>query len=112
MYGLPGVSDYYNRVYYAYQNARANQIWDINSYGMSNELEYFAEGAGVFFNSNRHWSSSGGMNSCGRPPGEFCQSEGEARDWLQTMDPQLFDVLSFTFTEYQPSLSGGLNVCV
>lgn len=111
-YGLPGVSDYYGRIRDAYQNALANQIWDPSSYAMSNELEYFAEGTGVFFNVNRHPNSSGGMNSCGRPPGQFCQTEGEGRDWLQTMDPQLFDALSFTFTGHQPTLPGGLEVCV
>ena len=46
----------------AYQNALANQIWDPTSYAMSNELEYFAEGTGVFFNTNNHPDSSGGMN--------------------------------------------------
>lgn len=50
------------QIYAAYQNAVANRIWDLSSYAMSNELEYFAEGTGVFFNTNRHPNSSGGMN--------------------------------------------------
>lgn len=112
LYALPGSSDYYSRIYAAFLNARANAIWDLSSYAMVNEMEYFAEGTAVFFNTNRHPSSSGGMNGCGRPAGQFCASEGEAKDWLQTKDPLLFDALSFTFTNYQPSLVGGLDICV
>ena len=46
----------------AYNKAYSLQTWDITSYAMSNELEYFAEGAGVYFNVNFHPVSSGGMN--------------------------------------------------
>lgn len=110
-YALPGSSNYYDRINAAWQNARNNAIWDTSSYAMANALEYFAEGTGVFFNTNRHPSSSGGMNSCGRPPGNFCANEVEARNWLLQRDPQLYDALSFTYTNYQPSLTGGLFVC-
>ena len=50
------------QIYNAWLNARQNQIWNINSYAMSNHLEYWAEATGVYFNVNHHPSSSGGMN--------------------------------------------------
>ena len=51
----------------AYLNARNKQIWEPNSYAMSNEAEYFAEAAGVFFNVNNHFISTGGMNRSVEP---------------------------------------------
>jgi len=111
-YALPGSSDYYAKIRQAWLNARSNSIWDPSSYAMSNELEYFAEGTGVFFNTNRHPNSSGGMNGCGKPIGNFCSSETEARAWLQQRDPQLFDALAFTYTDQRPSLPGNLGVCM
>jgi hypothetical protein len=111
-YALPGSSDYYNRINAAFNNARNNRIWDLNSYAMSNALEYFAEGTATFFNANRHPNSSGGMNGCGKPAGQFCSTETEARNWLQSRDSQLFDALSFTFTNFRPTLQGGLSVCM
>lgn len=49
--------------------------------------------------------------SCGNPGG-FCQSETEARNWLLSQDPLLFDALSYTFTNHRPTIPGGLAICV
>ncbi len=46
----------------AFNAARAAGTWDVNSYAMTNYLEYFAEAAGVFFNVNHLYGSSGGMS--------------------------------------------------
>lgn len=113
LYGLPGsATDYYNKIDSAWRNAYSKRIWTTSSYAMSNAMEYFAEGTGVFFNSNRHPSSNGGMNGCGKPSGQFCSSETEARAWLQRKDPLLYEVLSYVYTNNRPTLSSGLSVCV
>jgi hypothetical protein len=104
--------DYSKKIKNAFLNAKTKSIWDLKSYAMVNEYEYFAEAAGVFFNANRHPQSNGGMNSCGKPKGSFCSSETEGRAWLRRKDPQLFDALSFAFTNYRPTLLSGLAVCV
>jgi len=111
MYGIPSSSGYVQRITEAWANARARGIWENNSYAMSNYFEYFAEGTTVFFNTSRHPNSSGGMNGCGRPSGSFCASETEARNWLLEKDPMLFDALSYSFTNYRPSILAGLSVC-
>lgn len=46
----------------AFQSAMQNCTWDIYSYAMSNEMEYFAEAVSSFFNVERLRSAAGGMN--------------------------------------------------
>ena len=47
----------------AFQSAKQNCTWDIYSYAMSNEMEYFAEAVSSFFNVERLQSAAGGMNT-------------------------------------------------
>ncbi|CAH1774780.1 unnamed protein product [Owenia fusiformis] len=107
-YALP--VDVQTEISLAYQNALALGIWDTGSYAMSNELEYFAEASTVFFNTNIHGSSTGGMNSCGRLSG-FCQNEAEARDWLNFADNNIYNILVEVYTNNRPELQGELAVC-
>jgi pyruvoyl-dependent arginine decarboxylase (PvlArgDC) len=107
--GIP--TEYTEKITQAYDNARKNNIWDLSSYAMSNEKEYFAVGTTVFFNVHKQESQSGGMNKCGKPEGQFCDSETEARNWLKSRDPQLFEILSYVYTNHQPTLPGCMTIC-
>jgi len=109
-YGLPNTSDYWNKIYQAWYKAYMLGTWDRNSYAMSNHLEYFAEASGVFFNVNHLHGSSGGMSSCGKQWG-YCETEAEARAWLKLKDPGLYDALSFTYTNNNPSIPGNISKC-
>lgn len=113
-YALPYAdpnTNWFTYIYNAWLNARRNEIWDINSYAMYDQYEYFAEATGVFFNVNHHYSSSGGMNSCGTVNG-FCQTEVEARAWLKQQDPTLYTALEYTYTNNDDSLPSGLKICM
>lgn len=93
----------------AYNNAKYYQTWTLSSYAMSNEMEYFAEAATVFFGVNVYSNvNTGGMNVCGS---QYCTSEMAARSRLQSHDPSLFNILSYVFTNNRPQLTSGLTVC-
>lgn len=109
--GLSGFSYYYDKVKQAYSNALRYDIWNTKSYEMSNELEYFAEATAAFFQTNE-LSSSGYMNRCGRSSG-FCQTQLEARNWLEKKDPMLYEILSYTYTDFRPNATvENLGICV
>ncbi|XP_059170407.1 uncharacterized protein LOC131951955 [Physella acuta] len=93
----------------AYNSARQAQRWDLHSYAMADEKEYFAVGASVFFGVNKNGrENSGGMNICGSG---YCVSETQARAHLQSGDSLLYAALSHVFTADRPSLTSSLTIC-
>ncbi|XP_059149606.1 uncharacterized protein LOC131936572 [Physella acuta] len=94
----------------AYNAAKQAQTWNLNSYAMSDDREYFAEAATVFFGVNMYSSlNTGGMNVCG--VSGFCGGEMQARQNLWARDPRLYSILSYVFTDNRPSYYSSLTVC-
>ncbi|XP_067684655.1 uncharacterized protein [Haliotis asinina] len=105
-YGLD--STYNHKVVAAYNHARSAGLWTHSAYAMSNYKEYFAEASTAFFNVNQQ-TSAAGMNKCGHS--YYCDTEAHARAWLKQHDPQLFDVLSYAYTNNHPEIPGHLKIC-
>ena len=40
-----------------------------------------------------------------------CKNEKAVRDYIKQHDPQLFDVLSYAYTNNRPELEGGIGPC-
>lgn len=99
-----------NKIYDAYRHAKANKLWDLKAYAMSNAQEYWAEGTGAFFRSNQLTYAAGKMNMCNQTV--ICASEKEARAHLHKQDPQLFELLSYVYTNDRPYLNSGMRTCM
>ncbi|KAI8740001.1 hypothetical protein BgiBS90_035297 [Biomphalaria glabrata] len=98
-----------SNVYAAYLAAKSHQIWTPSSYAMTNEQEYFAEAATVYFGINFSNGNSGGMNMC--RPGAFCSGEMADRQHLYQTDTPLYNMLTYVFTNNRSQLASGLTVC-
>ena len=48
---------------------------------------------------------------CGKGPEEFCETEEEAREFLQQEDPMVYEALVYTFTDDRDQLSSDLEIC-
>ncbi|KAL8575883.1 hypothetical protein ACOMHN_027281 [Nucella lapillus] len=94
----------------AYINAKANNLWRQRSYAMMDDMEYFAEATGAFFLVNK-LNSTGGMNDCYPGPNKICRTEMEARRHIQQVDPQLYTLLSYVYTDNRPQLHSHLTAC-
>ncbi|XP_062574547.1 uncharacterized protein LOC134236392 isoform X2 [Saccostrea cucullata] len=93
----------------AYNNARYHSLWTASSYAMSDEREYWAEGAGSFFMVDKHPTATGGMNTCGHT---HCQTEQEARYYIYQKDSKLYYALSYVYLNYQYTVPSNLASCV
>lgn len=97
------------QIAFAFSNAKAKGTWEPSSYAMTNYLEYFAEGASVFFGVNVYnHINTGGMNECGA---SYCREEAVARNHLRTVDVALYNILTYVFTSGHPNYSSGLSIC-
>ncbi|XP_078331723.1 uncharacterized protein LOC111117935 [Crassostrea virginica] len=93
----------------AFQSAKQNCTWDIYSYAMSNEMEYFAEAVSSFFNVERLQSAAGGMNTCGRG---LCQNETESREYIKQKDPKLYHIINYVYLNNNDTKLANLGNCV
>ncbi|XP_025083492.1 uncharacterized protein LOC112557709 [Pomacea canaliculata] len=89
----------------AYNNAKRMKLWRMDSYSMSDEDEYFAEGTGAFFLVNpQSTKKAGGMTEC---PTKECRTQEEVRSFIKNRDPQLYDILSLVYFKGKPVLRTG-----
>lgn len=100
-----------DRVKYVYNYAHQHHVWTLNTYGMSNHDEYWAEATQAFFHATKRLDGVvSGMNECSSH--HVCSSEAANRQFLHQRDPWLYDQLSHVYTNGNPSLPGGLAPCV
>lgn len=97
-----------SKILAAYETAKSKTLWRMSSYAMTNEYEYFAVATEAFFHDviRTDTKSTGGMNMC--DPFITCRNEEEARRFLKLRDPNVFECLSYIFTENRPDLLSGL----
>jgi hypothetical protein len=95
----------------AHTNAYNSRIWEMQSYAMSNEYEYFAEGVGTYLDVN-DYSSAGGMNKCDGYNVGSCKDENAARYRLYTKDPLLYNVITEVIVNLDPNTKSGLKTCM
>lgn len=93
----------------AYRLAKSRRTWKLGTYAMATEWEYWAEATEAFFLNVLRTDVTGGMNMCGTR--RVCASEMASRRYLQQHDPAVFEVLSYVYTNKNPSLPGKLKAC-
>lgn len=98
-----------NQITSAFQSAMQNCTWDIYSYAMSNEMEYFAEAVSSFFNVERLRSAAGGMNICGNG---LCNGENESRNYIKQKDSKLYNIINHVFLNNNETKMANLGNCV
>ncbi|XP_067667817.1 uncharacterized protein [Haliotis asinina] len=102
-------STWRNKIIAAYNHAKTNRLWTLNTYAMANHDEYWAEATSSFFMSILRTDVTGGMDMCGtsRP----CPSEQASRSYIKHHDPQLFAALSYAYTNNNPQIASHLKPC-
>ncbi|XP_076469243.1 uncharacterized protein LOC143299745 [Babylonia areolata] len=88
-----------------YNNAKSQNLWNLQTYAMANSAEYFAESTGAFFLVNMQ---TGGMTDCSY--GE-CRTEMDARQHLRSRDYNLYNFLAHIWTNGRGDLSSGIKTC-
>ncbi|CAI9719069.1 XP_029634003.1uncharacterized protein LOC115209673 [Octopus vulgaris] len=94
----------------AYNQAKRYATWKLSTYAMATEWEYWAVASEAFFFDVTRTDVTGGLNMCGT--NRLCPTEMAARDYIRRHDPQLFEVLSYAYTNSRPTIPGRLKVCV
>lgn len=102
-------SKWSNKISRAYRLAKSRRTWRLGTYAMATEWEYWAEASEAFFLNVLRTDVTGGMNMCGTR--YVCPTEMAARRYLQQHDPDVFEVLSYIYTNNNPSLPGNLRAC-
>lgn len=100
-----------NKISAAYRNARQHRLWQMNSYSMATEYEYFAVASESFLGSITRTDTitTGGMNLCnGR---SLCRGETENRNFLKQHDPKVYEVLTYAYTNNDVSKLSGIDPC-
>ncbi|ESO86051.1 hypothetical protein LOTGIDRAFT_235630 [Lottia gigantea] len=103
-------SQWRSKINAAYSHEKYARLWKPGVYATANSAEYWAEATEAFFMATTRTDVTGGTNMCGTS--HPCSTEAQARSYLSQHDPQLFDVLSYAYTNHHPELPGNIKVCL
>ncbi|ESO86050.1 hypothetical protein LOTGIDRAFT_235629 [Lottia gigantea] len=103
-------SQWRNKINAAYTHEKYARLWKPNVYATANSAEYWAEATEAFFFATTRTDVTGGTNMCGTS--HVCSNEAQTRAYLKHHDPQLFEVLSYAYTNSHPEIAGNIGVCI
>ncbi|CAL1543015.1 unnamed protein product [Lymnaea stagnalis] len=93
----------------AYNAAKQHATWQLNTYAMANDHEYWAMASAAFFGVDYEGNSNTGtMNMCGNA---VCTTVPLVREHLRQKDPALFSALVHVYANNNPALNPGLTRC-
>ncbi|XP_050410375.1 uncharacterized protein LOC126824952 [Patella vulgata] len=99
-----------NKIKAAYTHEKYSNLWKPGVYGTADAQEYWAEATEAFFSATVRTDVTGGLNMCGTS--HPCSTEQQARAYLKRHDPQLFEVLSYAYTNNHPEIASGGKPCL
>lgn len=102
-------TSWHNKLQAAFRHAYEKRLWTVGTYAMQSAREYFGEATEAWFYATLRTDVTGGLNMCGTR--SICKSEKAVRDHIRQHDPQLFEVLSYAYTNGRPELEGGMGAC-
>ncbi|CAL1543017.1 unnamed protein product [Lymnaea stagnalis] len=93
----------------AYNAAKQHATWQLNTYAMANDHEYWAVASTSFFGVDHDSNSNtAGMNKCGTL---VCPDVAQIREHLRQKDPALFSILSHVYANSNPANNPGIQRC-
>ncbi|KAK6168143.1 hypothetical protein SNE40_022026 [Patella caerulea] len=103
-------SSWRSKIEAAFTHEKYNNLWKPGVYATANSAEYWAEATESFFMATDRRDVTGGLDMCGTS--HACTNEQQARAYLKRHDPQLFDVLSYAYTNHHPEITSGIKICL